>query len=96
MSWNSAELSFYFFKFNIKLAVDGIILPMVFLNCIGFHDGSIGFGYIKKRWKTYSFYLLLEVGMFGVFMAQDLFLFFLFFEITLSSDVLLNWNMGLS
>jgi NADH-quinone oxidoreductase subunit M len=39
---------------------------------------------IKSGWKGYFIlFLLLEIGMLGVFAAQNLFLFFLFFELTL-------------
>ncbi|WP_209123347.1 NuoM family protein [Alkalihalobacillus sp. BA299] len=39
---------------------------------------------IKAGWKAYfMLFLLLEIGMLGVFASQNLFLFFLFFELTL-------------
>jgi NADH-quinone oxidoreductase subunit M len=71
-------------SFNYNVAVDGLSLPMVFLTALISSMAALASVYIKKRWKTYFIlFLLLEVGMFGVFMAQDLFLFFLFFEIAL-------------
>ncbi|MGG1519796.1 NADH-quinone oxidoreductase subunit M [Paenibacillus oryzisoli] len=74
----------FFFEFKYSLAVDGISLPLVFLTALVSSMAALASVYIKKRWKTYYIlFLLLEVGMFGVFMAQDLFLFFVFFEITL-------------
>jgi NADH-quinone oxidoreductase subunit M len=71
-------------SFNYNVAVDGLSLPMIFLTALISTMAALASVYIKKRWKTYFIlFLLLEVGMFGVFMAQDVFLFFLFFEIAL-------------
>ncbi|MFD0695513.1 NuoM family protein [Paenibacillus sp. GCM10027628] len=78
------QLTSYFFEFKYSMAVDGLSLPLVFLTAFVSTMAALASVYIKKRWKTfYILFLLLETGMFGVFMAQDLFLFFLFFEITL-------------
>ncbi len=66
------------------VGVDGLSLPLVLLTAIIATLAAMASIYIKKRWKTYFLlFLLLEIGMFGVFLAQDLFLFFIFFEITL-------------
>ncbi len=78
------QITSYFFEFKYSLAVDGISLPLVFLTALVSSMAALASVYIKKRWKTYYIlFLLLETGMFGVFLSQDLFLFFLFFEITL-------------
>ncbi|MBP1965759.1 complex I subunit 4 family protein [Paenibacillus aceris] len=78
------QITSYFFEFKYSVAVDGISLPLVFLTALVSSMAALASVYIKKRWKSYFIlFLLLETGMFGVFMAQDLFLFFLFFEITL-------------
>ncbi|KRF33957.1 complex I subunit 4 family protein [Paenibacillus sp. Soil787] len=78
------QITSYFFEFKYSLAVDGISLPLVFLTALISSMAALASVYIKKRWKTYFIlFLLLETGMFGVFLSQDLFLFFLFFEITL-------------
>jgi len=75
----------YYLEFGYSLAVDGISLALVFLTaliCVMAALASIV--HIKKRWKAfYIWFLLLETGMLGVFLAQDLFLFFVFFEVTL-------------
>jgi NADH-quinone oxidoreductase subunit M len=77
-------LTSFFFEFKYTVAVDGLSLPLVFLTALISTMAALASAMIKKRWKTfYILFLLLEAGMFGVFMAQDLFLFFLFFEITL-------------
>lgn len=79
-----SQFEAFHLKFTYTLAVDGISLPMVFLTALIGAMAALASKFIKKRWKTYYIlFLLLEVGMFGVFMAQDLFLFFLFFEVTL-------------
>ncbi|KIL40626.1 NADH:ubiquinone oxidoreductase subunit M [Gordoniibacillus kamchatkensis] len=78
------QITSFFFEFKYNLAVDGLSLPLVFLTALVSAMAALASFHIKKRWKTfYICFLLLETGMFGVFMAQDLFLFFLFFEITL-------------
>jgi NADH-quinone oxidoreductase subunit M len=67
------------------VAVDGIGLWLVLLStfltpiCV-----LISWKYIQNRAKEfYAFLLLLEVGLIGVFIAQDLFLFYVFWEISL-------------
>ncbi|SCW58289.1 NADH-quinone oxidoreductase subunit M [Paenibacillus tianmuensis] len=79
-----SQLTAYFFEFKYTMAIDGLSLPLVFLTAIVATMAALASVYIKKRWKSYFIlFLLLETGMFGVFMAQDLFLFFVFFELTL-------------
>ncbi|TDF93535.1 complex I subunit 4 family protein [Paenibacillus piri] len=78
------QLTSFFFEFKYVMAVDGLSLPLIFLTALICTMAAFASVYIKKRWKSYFIlFLLLETGMFGVFMAQDLFLFFVFFEITL-------------
>lgn len=78
-------ISDYYMEFNYSLAVDGISLALVFLTAlISLMAALASIVHIKKRWKAfYIWFLLLETGMLGVFLAQDLFLFFVFFEVTL-------------
>ena len=77
-------LASFYWTVQYHLAVDGLSMPLVFLTALVFTMAALASIYIKKRWKAYSIWLLLlEVGVFGVFTSQDLFLFFLFFEITL-------------
>ena len=74
----------YRVQFDYALAADGISLPLVFLTAFVATMAAFASVHIKKRHKTYFIlFLLLEMGMLGVFLARDLFLFFLFFEITL-------------
>ena len=66
------------------LATDGISLPMIVLTAlISFLACIASFG-IKEREKEYYFlFLLLETGMMGTFLALDLFLFYVFWEVVL-------------
>jgi NADH-quinone oxidoreductase subunit M len=69
---------------NYHLGVDGLSYSMVFLTALLSFLACIGSFSIKERIKEYFiFYLLLEVGMMGTFLALDLFLFYVFWEITL-------------
>lgn len=78
------QVTSFYFDFKYNMAVDGLSLPMVFLTAFIATMAALASVYIKKRWKSYYiWFLLLETGMLGVFMAQDLFLFFVFFEVTL-------------
>ncbi|HET8740848.1 MAG TPA: NADH-quinone oxidoreductase subunit M [Acidimicrobiia bacterium] len=63
------------------LGVDGISLPMVLLTTILVPISLAASTAITTRTKEFVVYtLLLEAGMIGVFLALDLFLFFVFFE----------------
>jgi NADH-quinone oxidoreductase subunit M len=79
-----SQFSAYFYEFKYNMGVDGLSLPLVFLTALISFMAALASVYIKKRWKTfYILFLLLQIGMFGVFLSKDLFLFFLFFEVTL-------------
>ena len=74
----SPEIHYY-------VAVDGIGLWLVLLStfltpiCV-----LISWKYIQNRAKEfYAFLLMLEFGLIGVFIAQDLFLFYVFWEVSL-------------
>lgn len=72
------------FTVDYEIALDGFSLIMVLLTSILAALAAAASVSIKKNWKSYfMLLLLLEVGMLGVFMAQNLILFFIFFEITL-------------
>jgi NADH-quinone oxidoreductase subunit M len=69
---------------DYRMGADGLTIPLVFLTALVTTLAAAASVHIKKRWKAfYILLLILEVGMFGVFLARDVFLFFLFFEITL-------------
>ncbi len=66
------------------LGVDGISVPMLFLTGLLSTLSLLGSFGITNRVKEYfAFFLLLEAGMMGVFVALDFFLFYVFWEIML-------------
>ncbi|NUP89493.1 MAG: NADH-quinone oxidoreductase subunit M [Candidatus Sumerlaeia bacterium] len=66
------------------LGVDGISVPMVLLTALLSALAALASWNITERAKEYwVFYLLLQVGMFGTFVAIDLFVFYIFWEIVL-------------
>ncbi len=66
------------------MGVDGISIPLVFLTALLTPLSLIYSFIIKERVKEFFvFFLLLEVGMMGVFVALDFFLFYLFWEVSL-------------
>ena len=66
------------------LGADGISIPMLFLTGLLSTISLIASFSIKERVKEYfAFFLLLEAGMMGVFVALDFFLFYVFWEIML-------------
>jgi len=67
------------------IGIDGISLLLVMLTTvIGFLAVLCSWNAIEHRLKEYYFMLLaLQVGMLGVFMALDFFLFFVFWELVL-------------
>ena len=74
-----------FFGIEYKVGVDGISLAMVMLTTLLTMISILAsFGPIKTRVKEYMIaFLVLVVGMLGVFLALDLFLFYIFWEIVL-------------
>jgi NADH-quinone oxidoreductase subunit M len=74
-----------FFGIEYKVGVDGISLVLVLLTTLLTAISILAsFGPIKTRVKEYMIaFLVLEVGMLGVFLALDTFLFYIFWEIVL-------------
>jgi NADH-quinone oxidoreductase subunit M len=68
-----------------RLGVDGISMLLIVLSTFLLPLTILGsFNYIKKRERAfYAMLMLLQTGVLGVFMAGDLFLFFMFWEIML-------------
>lgn len=68
-----------------KVGVDGVSLLLVVLTTLlSFISILSSWSAIKDRIKEYYvFFLLLEVGMIGVFVSLDLFLFYIFWEVML-------------
>jgi NADH-quinone oxidoreductase subunit M len=70
---------------SYALGIDGISLFMILLTTLIMPVAILGaFRYIGERRKSfYALMLLLQTGIVGVFAAMDLFLFYVFFELTL-------------
>ncbi|WP_247232631.1 NuoM family protein [Telluribacter sp. SYSU D00476] len=69
---------------DYALGVDGISMPLVLLALVVLLIGAISSWNIDKRPRAYfPLYLLLSSSVVGCFLAQDLFLFYLFFEFML-------------
>jgi NADH-quinone oxidoreductase subunit M len=73
------------FGIQYKLGVDGISAALVVLTTtLTWISILASFGPIQDRVKEYMIsFLVLEVGMLGVFLALDLFLFYIFWEVVL-------------
>jgi len=73
------------FGIHYHVAIDGISLWLVILTVFITPIAAwVSFGSIDRRIKDWCFaLLLLEAGMIGAFVALDLFLFYVFFELTL-------------
>ncbi len=70
--------------FNYQIGIDGLSLPLLILNSlltlIAVYSSDRG---ISRDRLYYSLLLLLNVGVTGAFLSQDLLLFFLFYELEL-------------
>src|ERR1035437_6406557 len=73
------------FGIQYKVGIDGLsVLMLVLTTTLTWISILASFGPIKDRVKGYMIcFLILEVGMIGVFIALDLFLFYIFWEIVL-------------
>jgi len=73
-------------SFNVEyfVGIDGLSLPLVILTTFVSVLACIASWKIEKMTSGYmALFLLLMTGMLGVFMALDLFLFYVFFEVSL-------------
>jgi proton-translocating NADH-quinone oxidoreductase chain M len=93
---NNMELAFLEFQFeekftwisslgiNYHLGVDGVSMPLILLNAILCPLTVIyAWGENKLPNQFFALILVLQAGVFGVFMALDFFLFYIFWELTL-------------
>src|SRR5205823_5348780 len=72
------------FRIRYFLGTDGLSLPLLVLTTLLSLLAIIASFHIEERVKEYFFFfLLLETAMLGVFVALDLFLFYVFWELTL-------------
>lgn len=73
-------------QFNVHyfLGTDGISLPMVVLTAlVSLLACGASFGIKEREKEYYALFLLLETGMMGTFLALDLLLFYVFWEMVL-------------
>jgi NADH-quinone oxidoreductase subunit M len=85
----------HLFAVYYELGVNGFSLLLVVLTAVVATLAAIASMYIKKEWKGYlMLFLILETGMLGVFTAQNLILFFIFFETTLVPTFFLTGKWG--
>ncbi|MBL8861101.1 MAG: NADH-quinone oxidoreductase subunit M [Planctomycetes bacterium] len=82
---------------HLRLAVDGWGVPLLLLTGIIVVTGVLASWSVAKRDKDFFVLLLVLVaGVFGVFVSQDLFVFFLFYEIAVLPMYLLIGIWGAS
>ncbi|KFM98611.1 NADH-quinone oxidoreductase subunit M [Bacillus clarus] len=83
------------FTIYYELGIDGLSLVMMVLTALlGLFAAIAAFSIRKNIKGFYMLLLMLEIGMLGVFAAENLFLFFIFFEITLPPMFLLIGKWG--
>lgn len=93
VNFNGASSDFQFvekfdwipaFHIHYFMAIDGLSISMILLTTLLSLLAVIGSFNIELRIKEYFFFfLLLETAMLGVFVSLDLFLFYVFWELTL-------------
>lgn len=72
------------FDVHYFMGVDGLSFPLILLTTLLCFLAAVYSASIENRVKEFYFwFLLLEVGMLGVFCALDMFLFYVFWELTL-------------
>lgn len=82
---------------SYHLGVDGFGTILVMLNSIVFFTGVLTMWDLKTRVKEYfAFMILLVIGVYGVFMSQDMFFFFFFYEIAVVPmyPLIVIWGSG--
>ena len=72
------------FHIFYSLGIDGISLPMIILTSLLFFICTLSSWTFEKNLKAYfALILMLESSIFGVFMALDFFLFYVYWEVML-------------
>ena len=80
---------------NYHLGVDGISAPMVLLTGLASFAGVlISWGIDDRPREFMAFFLLLVAGVYGVFVAMDLFVLFFFYELAIFPMYLLIATWG--
>ncbi|WLR50701.1 NADH-quinone oxidoreductase subunit M [Bacillus tianshenii] len=84
LAFGDSDLPIQQLVINYELGLTGLSLVLVLLTAVVSTLAAIASIHIKKEWKGYfMLFLLLELGMLGVFSSENLLLFFVFFELTL-------------
>ncbi|MDH2880542.1 NADH-quinone oxidoreductase subunit M [Bacillus cytotoxicus] len=92
---NFPELDKSLFIIDYELGMDGFSLVMMMLASLLVMLAALTAFSIQHQVKAfYMLLLMLEIGVLGVFAAENLFLFFIFFEITLPPMFLLIGKWG--
>ncbi|AMA71653.1 MULTISPECIES: complex I subunit 4 family protein [Aneurinibacillus] len=69
---------------TFEVGVDGLSMPLLVLTTVISTMAAVAALSINKRWKEfYILFLIVEMGMLGVFSSTNLFQFFIFFEFTI-------------
>ncbi len=85
------------FNIGYELGVNGLSLVLILLTTVVASLAAVASIHIKREWKGYfMLFLLLEIGILGVFAAENLLLFFVFFEVTLIPMFFLIGKWGYS
>jgi len=72
------------FLVTYQVGVDGLSMPLLFLSMIVFLASVLSSFYIKDREELYyGLFLMLMTGLIGTFVSLDLFVFYIFWEVTL-------------
>lgn len=85
MSWINIPLgSQQSLPIDFEMGIDGLSMPLVVLTAVISTMAAVAGLMIDKRWKAfYVLFLIVEMGMLGVFTAANLFQLFIFFEFTI-------------
>lgn len=77
------------------MGVDGISAPMILLTGLASFTGVlISWGIVDRTREFFAFFLLLVAGVYGVFVALDVFLLFFFYELAIFPMYLLIATWG--
>jgi NADH-quinone oxidoreductase subunit M len=69
---------------RFEMGIDGLSMPLLVLTTVIGTMAAVAALTIDKRWKEfYILFLIVEMGMLGVFSSINLFQFFIFFEFTI-------------
>lgn len=83
------------YSIEYEVGVDGFSMVLMVLTAFISTMAALASLKIEKEWKGYfQLFLMLEIGMLGVFAAENMILFFLFFEVTLVSTFFLIGKWG--